>query len=117
MLVTSSDSTDYVTEVWTVQEGGGEYKKGLSAKNDTTAYGSSVGIQPPDHHSVTTDKPISNKRLIKAVYRLPRAKENINIPSSTVIETTADIVIIGGKNGRLCCTVFTSWRSSTLHVL
>ena len=31
MLVTSSDSTEYVIEVWTVQEGEGEYKKGLSA--------------------------------------------------------------------------------------
>ena len=80
-----------------MQEGGGEYKNGLSAMSETTASGCGVGIQPPDHHSVTTDKPISNKRLIKGVYHLPSAKENINIPSSTAIETTADTVIIGGK--------------------
>ena len=77
--------------------------KGLSAMNDTTASGSGVGIQPSAHHSVTTDKPTSNKILIATVYRLPSAKENINIPSSSAIETTADTVIIGGKNGRSCC--------------
>jgi len=94
-LVTSSETTDYVREVWTVQEGGGEYMKGLSAMSDTTASGSGVGIQPSDHHSVTTDKSTSDKRIVKTAYPLPSAKENINIPSSTAIETTADTVVIG----------------------
>jgi hypothetical protein len=79
--------------------------------SDTTASGSGVGIQPSDHHTVTTDKPTSNKKLIMTVYRLPSGKENINIISSTAIETTADTVIIGGKTGRLCWFVFTSWTS------
>jgi hypothetical protein len=84
--------------------------------SDTTASGSGVGIQPSDHHSVTTDKSTSNKRLVKTVYGLPSAKENINIPSSTAMETTADTVVIGGNNGRLCRIVFTYWRSLNLHV-
>ena len=71
--------------------------KGLSVMSDRTASGSAVGIQPSDHNSVTTDKPTSNKRRIMTVYPLPSAKENINIPRSTAIETTADTVIIGGK--------------------
>lgn len=58
---------------------------------------SDVGIQPPDHHSVSTDMPASNKRLIKAVCLLANAKQNINIPRNTPIETTANTVIIGGK--------------------
>jgi hypothetical protein len=58
---------------------------------------SGVGIQPSDRHLVSPDKPTSNKRLIKTEYRLPNAKENINIPRSTPIETTADTVIMGGK--------------------
>ena len=62
--------------------------------SDMRASCSDVGIQPSDHQSVTTDKPASNKRLIKTVYLLPSVQKNINIPRSTPIKTT---VIIGGK--------------------